>query len=101
MGTSEELALRHRDEIDLTGRGTESDTDVVAPGEPTRLGGRFLVGLMTLAAVVWVVSLVQLVQLPAQQGSTTTEWNMAIWVALALASAISTFILGFWKVHRI
>ncbi|MBA4609851.1 hypothetical protein H1W00_15325 [Aeromicrobium sp. Marseille-Q0843] len=55
---------------------------------------------MVLTAVVWVFSFVQLVQQPSQQGSTTTSWDLAFWVAMALGSAIATFILGFWKVHR-
>lgn len=79
---------------------TERDTGVVAPGQPSKLGGQILLGLMILTAVVWVVAFFQLVQMPAQQGSTTTSWDMAFWVAMALSSAIATFILGFWKVHR-
>jgi hypothetical protein len=100
VSASEKLAPRHSGETDPRDLGTEPDTDAVAPGEPTRLGRRVLVGLTALTAAVWVVSFVQLLQHPAQQGSTTTSWDLAFWVAMALASAIATFILGFWKVHR-
>lgn len=66
---------------------------------PTALGGRVLMIGIVAMAVLWLVSLVQLFRLPAQ-GPLTTTGEAAIWTALAIASAISTFLLGVWKVHR-
>ncbi|WP_286928065.1 MULTISPECIES: hypothetical protein [Aeromicrobium] len=100
MGASETPDLRHDGGHGVQDRASERNTDAVAPGQPTKRGGQFLRGLMVLTAVVWVFSFVQLVQQPSQEGSTTTSWDLAFWVAMALGSAIATFILGFWKVHR-
>lgn len=74
-------------------------TEAAQPGKPTTRGGRVLAVATVLMAIVWVVSLIQVVRLPVQ-GPLHTSGEAAIWTALAIASAIATFLLGVWKVHR-
>lgn len=99
MATSHSLHLHRRGDAQKATRAKKREGDAVREGEPTALGGRVMnLGLVVMAAL-WVVSLVQLIRLPAQ-GPLTTTGEAAVWTALAIASAISTFLLGVWKVHR-
>lgn len=84
---------------DADTQGSDHSTEVANPGGPTRRGGQALALATVLMAALWIVSLIQVVRLPAQ-GPLQTSGEAAIWTALALASAISTFLLGVWKVHR-
>jgi len=67
-------------------------------GEPTSRGGKWLVALMAVVAVVWVVAMVQVLRMPTQEVRVTGE--SAIWMAVAASCGISTFILLIWKLHR-
>jgi hypothetical protein len=93
------LPRRSHRRSDVADPAAERDTDAVKPGEPTKRGGRVLVGLAAVMAVVWLVSLIQIFRLPVQ-GPLYTSGEAAIWTALAIVSAISTFLLGIWKIHR-
>ncbi|MFO6454444.1 MULTISPECIES: hypothetical protein [unclassified Aeromicrobium] len=99
MALSHSLHLDRRGDAQTVTRTREREGDAVREGEPTALGGRVMNLGLVLMAVLWVVSLVQLLRLPAQ-GPLATTGEAAVWTALAIASAISTFLLGVWKVHR-
>lgn len=99
MALSHSLHHNRRGDARKATRTEEREGDAVREGEPTVLGGRVMNIGLVLMAVLWVVSLVQLIRLPAQ-GPLTTTGEAAVWTALAIASAISTFLLGVWKVHR-
>lgn len=99
MALSHSLHHNRRGDAQKATRTEEREGDAVREGEPTALGGRVMNIGLVLMAVLWVVSLVQLIRLPAQ-GALTTTGEAAVWTALAIASAISTFLLGVWKVHR-
>lgn len=99
MALSHSLHHNRRGDAQKATRTDEREGDAVREGEPTVLGGRVMNIGLVLMAVLWVVSLVQLIRLPAQ-GQLTTTGEAAVWTALAIASAISTFLLGVWKVHR-
>lgn len=88
-------ADRARDEV----TPSEPDAATTHEGGPTKLGGRFLMAGLVFTATLWVVSLVQLIRLPVQ-GPLYTPGESVIWTALAISSAIATFLLGVWKVHR-
>ncbi|GAA3541215.1 hypothetical protein [Aeromicrobium flavum] len=66
---------------------------------PSRLGGVVL-GVGTLVALVaWGAALLVLLTLgPSGTGSVAGE--RAAWTALAIASAISLFLMGIWKASR-
>jgi len=88
----------HR-ETPVADPAAERDTDALQPGEPTKRGGRVLGAGIVVMALVWVFSLIQIFRLPVQ-GPLVTTGESAIWTAVAIASAIATFLLGVWKVHR-
>lgn len=67
-------------------------------GTPTAGGGKWLGALLAVVVLAWIVAMVQIVRLPAQEVRVTAE--SAIWMAIAAGSGISAFILLIWKLHR-
>jgi len=66
---------------------------------PSRLGGVILGIGMLVAVGCWAASVVALLSLgPARSGA--VDGVTAGWTALAIASAISLFLMGIWKAHR-
>ena len=66
---------------------------------PSRLGGIVLGIAAVVVLITWATSLIALISLgPARAGAVADV--RAIWTAVAIASAISLFLLGVWKVSR-
>lgn len=83
---------------DQTANKRDTDQWEGHEGEPTPAGGKWLNGLFAVVAIAWVVAMVQILRLPAQEVRVNAE--SAIWMAIACSAGISTFILLIWKVHR-
>lgn len=67
------------------------------PGEPTALGGRVLLVGAIGTAVLWVVSLIELIRLPDE---VLMPMGTAIWTGLAISCGLAAFLMGIWKAHR-
>ncbi|MFS0887099.1 hypothetical protein [Aeromicrobium sp. 179-A 4D2 NHS] len=66
---------------------------------PSRLGGIVLGIAVVVALLAWATALIALISLgPARAGAVSDA--RALWTAVAIASAISLFLLGVWKVSR-
>lgn len=66
---------------------------------PSRLGGILLGVGVIFALGAWLTALVALLNLgPVAPGTSTGE--IAAWTAVAIASAISLFVMGIWKANR-
>lgn len=67
--------------------------------KPSRLGGIALGAGAIFALGAWLTSLVVLLNLgPVSPGISTGE--VAAWTAVAIAAAISLFVMGIWKANR-
>lgn len=67
-------------------------------GEPTKRGGTFMTALFVVVLVAWLVAMFQILRMPTQEVRVTAE--SAIWMAVAVSSGVSVFVLGIWKLHR-
>lgn len=79
--------------------GQAQDEAHVEGTKPSRLGGIALGAGVLVALAAWGTALVVLLNLgPVEPGISTGE--IAVWTAVAIASAISLFVMGIWKANR-
>ncbi|SKB08976.1 hypothetical protein SAMN06295964_2419 [Aeromicrobium choanae] len=79
--------------------GQPQDQSHLEGTKPPRLGGIILGVGFVVALVAWGAALVALLSMgPARAGYVSGP--VAAWTALAIASAISLFMMGIWKAHR-
>jgi hypothetical protein len=67
--------------------------------KPSRVGGIILGVGVIVALTAWAASLVALLTLGPSRTGIVNGVNAA-WTALAIASAISLFLMGIWKASR-
>lgn len=79
--------------------GQPQDEAHVEGTKPSRLGGIVLGAGVILVLAAWATSLVVLLNIgPVKPGISSNE--IALWTAVAIASAITLFMMGFWKANR-
>lgn len=79
--------------------GSPQDQAHLEETRPSRLGGIILGLGVVVALVAWGSALIALLNLgPARAG--VVDGTIALWTAVAIASAISLFLMGIWKANR-